>query len=442
MHYDRASHAAPFYLMANFVNILTGRDPSAYRPGQSAPAVSIGWPLIFIGTLLFLPSATYYRLGTSSDTPGLVAACLLLWGAALATGRFEAGGFARYAIGIGPLIACVLIAHLAIAVFLPYVPQVVDLTRTSVSLVAFIIVAVGAAIAADWLLQASSVQVDRIGAVIRVLLVLIGLWSFLGWQPASPLELSRPSFPFSEPSHYALVAAPFIIDGCVRATKSQRLLWLAVWLAIGLLDRSLSLVVVIAIAAVVSLPILYAIVAAVPVAVVGAGMDLQYYTDRLDFSVTSTNLSALIYRQGWELIHQGITYSHGWGIGFQQLGFAPLNSPISDVIYRILGSDSNLRDGSFLAAKLISELGVFGMAIVAACVVTMIRSAVRLRRLAALPGAAQPGQLRFALAMICAFATEMFVRDIGYFSNTVVLFVASIMVVRTLLKRGIPSNPL
>lgn len=393
------------------------------------------WPLVSISALLFLPSAIRYLLGTSSNTLGLVAICLMLWVAALATGGFVKGGFGRRAMGFALPIVLALVGHLGIAVFLPRIAQPVDAARTAASVVAFIVAAITAGIAADWLLRASSQQIDRIAGMIRVALVLIGLWCFAGGQPPSPLDLARPSFPFTEPSHYALVAAPFIIDGCVRTTLVRRIAWLAVWLGIGLINQSLSLLVAVAIAAIVSLPIAYALVAMVPIAAVVLSMDLQYYTDRLDFSADSTNLSSLVYRQGWELMQQGLAYSKGWGIGFQQLGFTPLNVPTSDLIYRILGDDSNLRDGSFLAAKLVSELGVIGIMMVAAFFFLLGRTAFQLRAIRKIPGPLQPSQLRFAAATVCAFATEMFVRGLGYFSSTAVLFVAAFIVMRTLRRR-------
>lgn len=427
--------------MADFVKTFAGiapavRDDAAGQPGQ-AMLMTIGWPLALASALLFLPSAIRYLLGTSSNTLGLVAICLLLWGAVLASGGFVRGGFARRALGFSLPIMIALVAHLAIAVFLPRVPQPLEVSRASASLVAFVVAAITAGIVADWLLRASSVQIDRIAGVIRIALVLIGLWCFLGGQPSSPLVLVRPSFPFTEPSHYALIAAPFVVDGCVRTTLPRRFAWLGVWLGLGLLNQSFSLLVTVAIAAAVSLPIAYALVAAVPIALVAADMDLQYYTDRLDFSVHSTNLSSLVYRQGWELMQEGLVYSRGWGIGFQQLGFTPLNVPTSDVIYRILGDDSNLRDGSFLAAKLVSELGVIGIALVAAFVVLLVRTALRLRMLTAVPAPLQPGQLRFSAAMVCGFATEMFVRGLGYFSSTAILFVAAVLVLRALRQRSL-----
>lgn len=419
--------------MADFVKTFTGNAQPHLNHTSTAVAIVAGgtaWPLACIAAFLFLPSAIRFLLGTSSNTIGLVVTCLLLWAVTLARDAFRPGGGAQRAFrGVPPLLL-VLVAHLAIAVYLPRVPQPVEMARIAGSLVALAVIGITVGIVADWLSRASERQIDRIGHIIRITMLLIGLWCFVGWQPPSPLALSRPSFPFTEPSHYALVAGPFIIDGCARTTLARRFAWLAVWLTLGLINQSLSMIVVVTIAAIVTLPAIYSAVAFVALAVAATGIDLQYYTDRLDFSVNSSNLSSLVYRQGWELMQQGLVYSRGWGIGFQQLGFTPLNVPTSDVIYRILGDDSNLRDGSFIAAKLVSELGLIGIAVVTAAVVAIVRAGLMLRAMAQVPAAMQSGRVRFAAAAICAFAVELFVRGIGYFSGTAILIVAAVMVLR------------
>lgn len=432
-------------VVAEFVNSFAGiaRPPRIDQNNLMANVQprdqTVVWPLMFASTLLFVPPAIRFLLGTSSNTAGLVLACLLLWAAAFATGGFGRGSSARAGLIGGLGLAVVLIMHLGIAIFLPRVTQEVDLARTAASLIAMVVIAGTAGIVADWLADATRGQIDRISQVLRIVLVVIGAWCFVGYQPPSPLNLARPAFPFTEPSHYALVTAIFAIDGCVRARLAPRLAWLTTWLVIGAINQSLSLIVAVVIAAVVSLPIFYALACGAVAVAVAAGMDLQYYLDRLDFSTSSSNLSSLVYRQGWELLQQGLVYSRGWGIGFQQLGFAPLNVPTSDVIYRILGDDNNLRDGSFLVAKLVAEFGLAGLAVIALFLIALARAVLFLRGLAATPGAMQPAELRLAAATICAFTVEMFVRGIGYFSSTVVLVIAAVMLIRVRRRRAIAN---
>ena len=243
----------PFDMMANFVKTFAGIAQTPSNDFTIAGPVSnrgIGWPLVFAAALLFVPPAIRFVLGSSSNTVGLVLVSLSIWAAALAGGTgFARGGFARWSFGLVLSITVVLIMHLGIAVAFPRVQQNIDIVRAGVSLVSLVVLAVMAGLVADWLATATSRQIDRIGDIIRVLLILIGLWSAIGFQPPSPFALSRPTFPFPEPSHHALVTAAFAIDGCVRAPLMKRFVWLAIWLGLALLNQSLSLIVAVAIAA-------------------------------------------------------------------------------------------------------------------------------------------------------------------------------------------------
>jgi hypothetical protein len=78
-------------------------------------------------------------------------------------------------------------------------------------------------------------------AVVRVALLVMTAFALLGIQPTSPLASERPIWPFTEPSHFALAAAPFFIDGCIRGGKIAKWLWLGVMSALVLLLKSVVL---------------------------------------------------------------------------------------------------------------------------------------------------------------------------------------------------------
>ena len=384
--------------------------------------------LALASILLFLPSAIRYVSGASSNALGLTLSCALIIGAA-ALHRFDPRyPFARRMTFLSVVAAAFVGMHLVVAVLLPPVVQLVDVSRTLGSFVAIIVCSATAGIIAQWLWAVSADELDRVGKILIFVLLLISIWCFVGFQPPSYMPLTRPSFPFTEPSHFALVAAPFIMDSFVRTTLAKRFLWLAAWLALAYVNQSTSLIVVLMLTAFVGLRLPYAIAAAVIVTAIALQLDLKYYLERIDFSTESGNLSALVYRQGWELMSAGLDFSNGWGIGFQQLGYTTLNVPTSDLIYRLLNDDSNLRDGSFLAAKIISELGVVGFAIIAFCLYCGIRGAIVLRKIATQPVVEQDSRLRFAASVLVAFQVELFVRGIGYFSSTAVLFIAAVIV--------------
>jgi hypothetical protein len=138
----------------------------------------------------------------------------------------------------------------------------------------------------------------------------------------------------------------------------------------------------------------------------------------------------LVYRQGWELTADALSRTDGWGVGFQQLGFVPFTSPTADMLHRLLFGDLNTLDGGFLAAKVMAELGFIGIALVAAYIVLVIKVGWRVRMSVA-RGTQLPSKVLFSSAVICGFSIELFVRGLGYFSGSAVLFVAAVLMALT-----------
>ena len=97
-------------------------------------------------------------------------------------------------------------------------------------------------------------------------------------------------------------------------------------------------------------------------AIVLTQVNLTDFLDRLDFSDETTNLSTLVYLQGWQLVEEALRATQGWAEGFQQLALQGTNTDISRVIFLILGTDANILDGGF-AGKTAGEFGWIGMAI-------------------------------------------------------------------------------
>ena len=158
-------------------------------------------------------------------------------------------------------------------------------------------------------------------------------------------------------------------------------------------------------------------------------LSIEYFVERLDFSLFSNSISSLVYRQGWELAADAAYRTFGWGIGFQQLGFVAFFSPAADVLLQILLDDTNLRDGGFLAAKILSELGVFGALLLLAYFTSALRSALFLRKYAvsgATEATTEPAEF-FARSFICGVSLEFLVRGLGYFSGSILIYISSIV---------------
>ena len=368
-----------------------------------------------------MPSMALFVFKASSTMAGLVAACAFVTIAGL-LGFYKMVGGQYWTISLSAVVAVVLIitVHSLIASLMVEG----DFFRAVGSLAATTVIMISAYLFRLILLQTTSRSLDRVMMVISGAFVVVGIMSIIGVQPLSS-AYGKPIFPFTEPSHYALSFTPFIIYQSVRLQSLARLCWLATALLLALLLQSLSLVVGVGLAAACCLPIsIFALTLISASAMIGY-IDVSYFTDRLDFSINTTNVSTLVYIQGFELIGAALEKTGGWGIGFQQLGIVPLNVPTSDLIYSLMRNDANLHDGGFTAAKLISEFGYIGIILFISYVWILVKSVLCLRKMSS----KRQGTAHeiFALSVIAGLSIEMFVRGSGYFSGTMLLMGVAVM---------------
>ena len=96
--------------------------------------------------------------------------------------------------------------------------------------------------------------------------------------------------------------------------------------------------------------------------------DLQSQSPTLDrlLGVLSTNqqsnISSLVYVQGWNDAWINFVRTNGVGLGFNMMGCTPLPENFArEIIENAAGGGLNDTDGSFLFAKVISEFGLFGL---------------------------------------------------------------------------------
>jgi hypothetical protein len=385
---------------------------------------------------LFLPAALRYQFSFNSLAPGLLMSCALLCGMAL-MGVFGRLPFRTLSGGwlIGLFVLTVILVHLGISLF----QSSADLTRAFSSLGALVLVLAATPIVFHALFRADDPVLSDTLAVVRVALLVMTAFALLGIQPTSPLASERPIWPFTEPSHFALAAAPFFIDGCIRGGKIAKWLWLGVMSALVLLLKSVVLGVATVIGAICCLGLielgLFAMITAAGLQLV----DLTYFTDRLALSHSSSNLSALVYLQGVELIEEALETTRAWGIGFQQLGFAPTNVLATEMIRRVGGGEQNLADGSFLAVKLGAEFGVLGLFFLSMFLFKLASAIIDLR-LIARKRAESPVGVTFALGVFTAFFIELFVRGVGYFSGSALLAFAAFGIIAQVKFRQVASS--
>lgn len=385
-------------------------------------------PLILamtIGMLAFLPSAARYVLNTTSLAAGTLVACSALVLMALA-GVINTRPDVRLLNQLSAVALILFGVAVHYAVTLIVTPS--EVARMALSLAGLALALVGGLLLHRMIFEDPHAPLARALLLLRAMIIVIAVMALVGLQPPSNLSFVRPVFPFSEPSHFAFTCAPFIVDACVRDTQARRVLWLLGTFLLAYFLQSLSLIVAGVLAAFICLPAWQSGLVAIAAFVAAGSLDIEYFTDRLDLSADTQNLSSLVYRQGWDSAWESLKFSDGWGIGFQQLGFAPVHVPTSDAIHRIMGEDMSREDGSFVAAKLMSEFGVLGIAVFGVLVILAITNALRLRRVAAGRLAMSDG-LIFASSIVVAYLVEMVVRGAGYFSGTTVLLVAALIAV-------------
>lgn len=265
--------------------------------------------------------------------------------------------------------------------------------------------------------------------------LLCGTLAAAGLRVATVNATSKPVFPFSEASHFGLALCPILLGLCVMTrTPVLRLLYVGAGVALALSLQNFTLLVGLMLISAVCLPwrwllpVLGAGVLAVGLALSIGAEGLLYYTERLDFSGDSENITALVVIQGWQMISEAWDATYGWGLGLQQLGIQGPTAEVSDLIFTLNGGDYlNLLDGGFLLAKLAGELGFFGAGLAVAYVVAAARCGLRLRKMAMEAAPVEPAGAVFAQAIVVMYLLEVFVRSAGYLTGAAALTLSALM---------------
>lgn len=397
------------------------------QPEPGSAVVRLPIASVYFAVIALPPGLFYFGL-SSSQTPGFMLVALLLLNRRFAgtprhmrlnpAARIKLGGFAAVVLPVVTL-------HFIVAATL----QPVDVIRAAASLLPLTFLLVAGAALARTLVRVPGPALQQ--GLVRCFLVMCGL-ALLGATglsvPTLLEEWRRPVFPFSEPSMFALAFIPLLLFVGVSARGLTRAGYLLLGLACTLLIQNLTLAVGFLLVAALTLRIPVLVGLAAIATVGGAQLDLGYYTDRLDFSGEVSNLSNLVYVQGWQMIEEAWHRSGGVGLGFQQLGVHGTDVPAAQVL-RLLrdGEDMNLLDGGFVFAKLGSDFGLLGALLALAYLGLAARSLLALRAAARKPGSVAP-VLILMHCTILGFSIELFVRGAGYFTGAALLLVAALNV--------------
>ena len=400
---------------------LPPTPPAAWPRGRGAVARSSPRAVLILLVLVSLPSLPMYFGVATSMALGVMLICLGSL-TALAVNNSDAPLWPSPRVKLALVVCLLLTLHMAVAMLL----QRVDLVRFALSLVLLATFMLSAIALSTQLFLVPGPRLHRAARLVLLVLLAFGLLGLAGISPPSPIKFSKPVFPFTEPSHFALSVLPLFMYFAVTSRGNKRLLALSAGLVFALVLQNMTLLVAAILVIVICARPATLVVLAIPVVLTVPFLDFEYFTSRLDFSPESDNLSVLVFIQGWQLIEESLRNSHFWGLGFQQLGAFGTNVEFADLIYTLIGDDSNLSDGGFTLSKLVSEFGLIGMVLAAAQLIAAVRCG-RLLRQVARRRIALPVDQVLACAVVTGFTVDLLIRGNGYFTASTMFYMAAVM---------------
>jgi len=369
-------------------------------------------------TILLLPASIFYFALSSSLAGGTtLTAILLILGISIRQPKF----LKLHVRSITFYGFCLAFVTFHLVVASTFVR--VDFTRAFLSLFPLFVILICSEIFSSWLLSLPTKYMEKAIKLGFWVMCFIAILSQLKFQsPILKSTFSKPMFPFAEPSHFAIAFTPFMLAIFVTLDFHKRLMFQGLILVFIVTIESMTLAVSWALLWLVSLKGIRT-----PILMIGILsttfflLDLSYFYNRLDFNIETTNLSNLVYRQGWELMLNSFSQTKGWGVGYQQLGLRENFGDTSFFILQLMGYYFNVLDGGFTAAKYISEFGVWGLIIVAFFLFQCLKSFLALRAIAH-SHANVPSIQVFAHAIVLSYSVELLVRGIGYYTGSALLF--------------------
>lgn len=397
---------------------------------MSSGGIIVGKPCRFDLSLLvslilafFIPNFFYVAFGFASLAAGMLVSAFLIF-------LLNTKGFIFREIRLSRLV-CFYGVFLALCSFSIFIFLTTGESKSLLSL-GLVFVVIAAVSLGQRVFDAEYSVVEYSVFAVLMSLLFLGWLKFL-WQPLffGYEVLGKPVFPFSEESHYALFLGLLASGVVVNAGYKVCLFLLVNMLALSFLLPSLSLLVFSLVVCflffirvrLVYLVFLLLFLLSVAIFVFYFYLSgFEYFQSRLNFS-GSTNLTVMVFLQGWWLAYTNFVETSGFGLGFQRLGaegtFLP---PISEEIYRVAGGYFNIPDGGFLAAKLIAEFGVLGVCITLGYCLFLFYITLflnrNLRKVRSMDSADRDVFRKFFLAggILFGFSVEFFLRGIGYFS--------------------------
>jgi hypothetical protein len=301
--------------------------------------------------------------------------------------------------------------------------------KAVISLPIFYLMLLASLLASSWLIE---MNVNNQYIALRICYILLIASLVLGLFNITPFPSEnnlKPMFIFTEPSLYALSFVPFLIYATIlQASELRRVIILFVIGAAIVYLQSLTLLVgwlLVLIVTVKQRLMLISSLLLISVFFFVFG-DLTYYFDRISIDEASDNLSVLVYMQGMQMMVHSLTGTSGLGIGFQNTGLRFTDVSASALINTIAGVPLNLTDGGFLAAKIVIEFGAIGILLI--CIITSL-SLHSIKILRTLKTSNMPPVVIFSHACSASFIINMYVRDVGYITGHMLMYMTSLFII-------------
>ena len=275
---------------------------------------------------------------------------------------------------------------------------------------------------------------DAIKMLVYTLTTIALLNIFTNYKIGISFGYAKAVFPFGEPSHFALFSGMFytayfifsksIVQKALTIVVTTLLailfpnttmLFFSFLLVLLLVKLNFKNIIIILISFLVAYNII---------------LTSDYFLNRINITESSNNLSALVYLQGIDYSVKSLVNTNGLGLGFQMMGSQD-PSEITKSIIRYLGNPNsdgvNREDGGFLAAKIITEFGLFGIILVLYYLFLFLKAMRYLKNMAKPNEYNENFKMLLAYSMIYSFSAYVFIRGIGYFNPSVFIFLVALL---------------
>ena len=372
--------------------------------------------------ILFLPEGLIVNLNFSSISVGSLFSYLILI-VILQTGNFPKLFSNRNYYSFYIITTLIIITSLVSG---SLVHNNFNYSRFFQSFFLLIIMIYSAYLLANRLYDLNNIEIDRLLKKIAITLILLTPVTLLNWHVLNGLlsvgEVAKRMIFFTEPSHYAFISAPFFIYYLLSSSKknfiffSLSLLFSAIFLEnitltipllIGLFIRNKKSFLSFIVLSILILPFFVLFLNTLNTKVLGL------------FDPESSNLSVLVYLQGWQYIVSSFEKFLGAGIGFQQLGQVKLDSS-AQTFLELMNNPLNQNDGAFLFSKLTVEFGIIGIILTYYYIKNLIPIYLNIKKIKHLYWNLFLSSTYISLLIL------LFVRNSSYFNPAIFFFIVSI----------------